>query len=44
MNRVLPPQIQGFPVIRFQFVAIIAVDTPLHLKREFFSKNSQKNP
>jgi hypothetical protein len=44
MNRVLPPQIQSYPVIRFQLMAIIAVDTPLHLKREFFSENSQRNP
>jgi len=44
MDRVSTTQIQGFPVIRFQFVPIIAIDAPLHLEREFFSKNSQKNP
>ena len=44
MNRVLPAQIQCFPVIGFQLVPIVAVNAPLHLEREFFAHYSEENP
>ena len=31
-------------MIGLQFMMIVAIDAPLHLKREFFSKNSSRDP